>query len=252
MHRSCAPALVFLASLIHVAANGAPITLSGTVEYYGPYNGDSLYVAVIDTAGPDKGLYSVLAFDVGNSPLAQPYAFNLDSASAPPRIWIAALLDVDGGGVDSVGALDVVGWYGSFPVPVELSTDSPQSGLDFTLPTAEIHGEVTFVAGQSGAEIQATPHDDCGLQRLSRPSVELSGSGPYSLIGLYAGTYCVRADGWGSGPVPDTVCYGDFSCANSWLITLADGQVVTQVDLSFLDPAPVERSTWGLLKSRYP
>jgi hypothetical protein len=249
--RYCVPALVFLVCLIPVLANGAPITLSGIVTYDGPYDGDTLYVALLDTSLSDDGPFVTVAYDVGNSPVSQSFTFNLDNALIPPVVWVASLLDVDGGGVDSIGVADVVGWYDGNPIPVEVSTATSHSGLDFALPTAEIHGAVTFAPVQAGAEIVAMPYPRCGLRGLARPSVELSASGPYSIIGVYAGVYCVQAYGWG-GPVQNRVCFGDFTCVDPTSITLGEGEAMHGVNLSFVNPAPVERSTWGTLKSRYP
>ena len=252
MLRSSVLALLFLACLVPVVATGASITLSGTVTYNGPYNADSLHVAVLDTTGPDTRLYAVLSFDVGNSPVSQPYTFNLDNTLAPPVVWVAALLDVDGGGPDSIGTADVVGWYDSNPIPVELSTATSQSGLDFALPTGEIHGAVTFVPGQDGAEIWASAFSQCGRNGLSRPMVSIPATGPYAIIGLYAGTYCLHAYGWGTGPVPNVVCFGDFTCVDPTPVAVGEGEVVHGVNISFINPSPAERTTWGTLKSRYP
>jgi hypothetical protein len=254
-HRIFILGSVFLAMLLPAVVGGAPLTLSGTISYNGPYNGDSLFVAVIDTAtGGDLGFVAVLGFDIGNSPVSQPYAFNLDSSAAPPTVWIAALLDVDGGGLDKkAGPADVLGWYGSAPIPTDVSTAGSQSGLDVTLPTGEIHGTVSFVPGQTGAEIFVSPQPFCMTQvKLTHPPVEVGAPGPYAVIGVYAGSYCLTALGYGVGPGPLVVCYGDYTCSSPHSVAVGEGEVVNGVDISFADPTPVDRTTWGRLKARYP
>jgi hypothetical protein len=209
-------------------------------------------VGVIDTSSYEQ--YAILAFDVGNSPLSQSFTFNLDNSLMPPVVWVAAFLDVDGGGTQNITGVDVLGWYASAPIVAEVSTATSRSGLDFALPTGEIHGTVTFVPGQDGAELWVTPHSQCLQGSLSHfgPPVKTTGTGPYAIIGVYAGTYCLFANGSGSIPGRYLVCYGDYSCVDPTPVTIGQGEVRNGVNISFVDTSPAERTTWGTLKSRYP
>lgn len=230
-------------------AGAAIVTFSGTVSYQGSYSGDTLYVGVLDTTGvEDVTVLSLQAFPVGPPPFNQSYSLDFDNASASPMLLVAAFLDVDGGGVGSITGEDVFGWYASTPEPTGISSASSQSGIDFELPRAEIHGTITFDSIQTQARPNVSP-TDCMTEGF-RPTEWVTSGGPYSIIGLYAGTYCVSADGSPtSGPMH--ICYGDVTCANPTLITLTATQVVTGVDLDFSGGAPVEALTWGRIKARY-
>jgi hypothetical protein len=228
----------------------ATITFSGTVSYQGSYSGDTLYVAVLDTTGTeDVTILALEAFAVGSPPFDQFYSLDFDNTGVSPLLLVAGFLDVDGGGTDAISDADVFGWYAGTPQPTGVSSATTQSGIDFDLPRAEIHGTITFEAGQSQARLNVSP-TDCTMEGF-RPTEWVNSGGPYSLIGLYPGTYCVSADGSPTSG-PSHICYGDATCANPTLITLTATQVVTGVDLDFSDSAPVESITWGRIKARYP
>lgn len=252
-------AVVFLAALslslaagagLAPGARAATVTFSGTVSYQGSYSGDTLYVGVLDTTGVggDVTLLAIQAFPMGPPPFSQPYSLDFDNTGVGSMLLVAAFLDVDGGGLDAISGVDVFGWYASTPEPTGISSASSQSGIDFELPRAEIHGTITFDSIQTQARPNISP-TNCQMDGF-RPTEWVTSGGPYSIIGIYAGTYCVSADGSPtSGPMH--ICYGDVTCANPTLITLSATQVVTGVDLDFSGGAPVEALTWGRIKARY-
>ena len=234
------------------ATAGEPlVTLSGSVTYTGSYSGDTLYVAVIDTtAEKDVSFLAIRAYPVGNSPLSQPYSATFPSSSAPPYVIVVALLDVDGGGLDSVSGNDIVGWYPGSADPVGVSSSASQSGLDFALPLAEVHGAITLASGQTEAWIEATQNEACSALGFRRPPVSVAGTGSYSIIGLYPATWCVYAE----GNIPPGsfahVCCGDPTCRNPLSFTLNENQVKMGVDLDFTGYVPARKASWGLLKVR--
>jgi hypothetical protein len=226
------------------------ITFQGTVSYQGSYSGDTLYVAVLDTMGTeDVTLLALETYEPGPPPFDQSYSLSFDNTGLTTDLLIASFLDVDGGGVDSLGTADVFGWYAGGTRPAGVSPASSATGLDFDLPRAEIHGTLTFDSGQTQARVNLSP-DDCMTEGF-RPFEWTGTPGPYDIIGVYPGTYCVNAVG-GSMGSNYQVCYGDATCSNPTLITLSETQVVTGVDLDFSAGAPVERTTWGGIKARYP
>ena len=234
------------------SAGDALVTLSGTISYTGSHSGDTLYVAVIDTsASKDVSFLALRAYAIGLPPLNQPYSIDFPGSGAPPFVILAALLDVDGGGVDSVSGSDIVGWYAGSADPVGVSSSLSQSGLDFVLPRAEVHGTITLVAGQTEAWIEATQDPACRAIGFRRPPVKVTGSGPYSITGLYAGTWCVYAE----ANIPNTsfahICYGDPNCVNPSTITLNEAQIRVGVDLDFTGHTPAFPLSWGRLKARY-
>lgn len=226
------------------------ITFSGTVSYNGSHTGDTLYVAALDTTGPEEvTVLDLKSFSVGSPPFSQPYSLEFDNAGTAPLLMVASFLDVDGGGVNMISGLDVFGWYDGQATPASIPSNQSASGLDFSLPRAEIHGELTLAPGQFDARPDATLDPACLLEGF-RPQPEITSSGPYSIIGLYPGTYCVSA----SGVTPmgfAKVCFGDPSCASPMLITLTETEMRIGVDLDFTQLVPVQRVTWGLLKERY-
>lgn len=231
-------------------APAAPITFSGTVSYQGSYAGDTLYVGVLDTTGTeDVTILDLEALPVGPPPFNQLYSLNFDNAGVSPTLLVASFLDVDGGGVDSLGEADVFGWYNGGTFPAGISSASSQSGLDFALPRAEIRGTIIFDSGQTQARLNVSPDVNCQMDGF-RPTEWTTSPGPYSII-VYAGTYCVSADGNPSSG-PTHICYGDPSCTSPTLVTLSTTQVVTGVDLDFSGGAPVEKITWGRVKALYP
>jgi hypothetical protein len=231
-------------------ANASIVTFTGSISYNGAYSGDTLYVAVIDTTqAQDVVFLDLKAYAVGSPPLNQPYSLSFDNATAPAEVIVAALLDVDGGGVDTVGQGDILGWYASAAVPTGVSSATSQSGLDFSLPEAEIEGTVTLAPGQAYAYIIVA--QDCGGGGFSRPSVEVTVSGSYAIRGLYAGTWCVFAYGFIPPFTFAGVCYGDPTCANPTPVTLTSTEVKTGVDLDFTAYVPTPNMTWGKLKAKY-
>lgn len=222
-----------------------PVTFSGTIVYSGTYSGDSLFVAVFDTTGSVvRGLDVVAA---GSPPFARPYSVLFDNASASGSLIVVALLDVDGTGFDpdsadaSVSDADILGWYPGTAAPNFVDPSTSRTGLDFGLPTGEIHGTVTLDAGQAWAEVEAYTTVDLWSLR----SVELTSSGPYALRGVYAGSYWVIA--W--APFGE-ICYGDVTCAAPSTLMLTPGQVLGGIDLDFTGLAVVPQS-WGRIKSLY-
>jgi len=227
------------------------VTFSGSVSYTGNYSGDSLYVAVLDTAnaGEDVNILVLQAFDPGPPPFNQLFSLQFDNTGVGSQVMVASLLDVDGDGTNSVTGADVFGWYNGGTLPTGISSASSQSGLDFSLPRGEIRGILTFTAGQTEARVSVTPDLTCMTEGF-RPNDPFQADGSYAMVGIYPGTYCVYASGNTSTGYAQ-ICYGDPSCASPTTITLADGEVKNNVDFDFTDTAPVEPTTWGLLKSRY-
>ncbi|HYV51124.1 MAG TPA: hypothetical protein VE910_04415, partial [Dongiaceae bacterium] len=187
----------------------------------------------------------------GSPPFDQPYSISFDNATAPSEVIVAALLDVDGGGVDTVGQGDIIGWYNSNPVPTRVSTSSDHNGLHFDLPQAEVHGTVTFAPGQTSATVVVAT--SCNQEGAwGRPGIELTASGVYSIKGIYAGTWCALA--FGFLPTPPffvAACFGDPTCANPTPITLATTETRTGIDFDFSGNVPIGNTTWGRLKSKY-
>lgn len=244
----CLSLLIWLLWL-PTASMAAPVTFSGTITYQGSYSGDSLYVAALDTAGTlDVTLLGLKSLAVGSSPFTQPYALEFDNTGTSAMLFVAAFLDVDGGGVDSLGGADVFGWYGEGAAPVGVSSAAPQSGLDFALPRAEIYGYITFAPGQMEARVDVSADLAC-LNQGFRPGHFAYGSGPYAIIGVYPGSYCVSASGYSpSGPL--RICYGDPTCASPAAITVAATEVRVGVDLDFTTTS-VATIPWGRVKVLY-
>jgi len=243
--------LVTVAIGVATPALAEVVTMSGTIHYDGPYSG-TLYVAAIDTTQADSAQFLGLqSYSPGSPPFDQPYSVSFDNATAPTDVIIAALLDVDGGGVDTVGQGDIIGWYNSEPIPTKVSTSSSHNGLHFDLPQAEVHGTVTFAPSQTGAiVVLATSCSDEGA--WGRPGIQLSESGTYSLKGIYAGTWCGLAIGTLSvPPFFNALCFGDPTCVNPTPITLTTTEVRTGIDFDFSGNVRVGNTTWGHLKSKY-
>lgn len=232
-------------------AQAASVTFSGTVTYQGSYSGDTLYVAVIDTTtGNDNvNILGLQAFTPGSPPFSQPYSITFDNTGLSSDVLVASFLDVNGGGLSAVDGVDIFGWYAGTPSPTGVSPSATHSGLDFDLPRAEIHGTITFEAGQTQARLNVSP-GDCFSEGF-RPTEWTMTPGPYAINGIYPGTYCVSADGSPTSG-PSHICFGDPTCASPTLITLTATQVMTGVDLDFSASAPVERLTWGRIKALYP
>jgi hypothetical protein len=251
------PSLLTVLALVAVGLGGPPpataeiISFSGTISYQGTHSGDTLFVAILDTAGvEDVSLLALGAIPVGPPPFDQPYSLDFDNADGGPFLFVASFLDVDGGGVGDVGGADVFGWYDGNAEPVLISSAASQAGLDFSLPRAEIHGTLTMPPGSTEARPDATTDPTCTLEGF-RPRPQVFDSGPYSIVGLYPGTYCISAErNTMSGP--QRVCFGDPTCANPTLVTLSETEVRNGVDLDFTAIVPVSPTTWGRVKSRYP
>jgi len=243
--------LTIVAVTIALPAQAEVVTFTGTIHYDGPYTG-TLNVAAIDTTQADSAQFLGLqSYSPGSPPFDQPYSISFDNATAPTDVIIAALLDVDGGGVDTVGQGDIIGWYNSQPMPTKVSTASSHNGLHFDLPQAEIHGTVTFAPNQTTATvIAATSCTEEGA--WGRPGIELTETGTYSIKGLYAGTWCGFAIGFLSTPPFFAVqCFGDPTCVNPTPITLETTEIRTGIDFDFSGNVPVEHATWGRLKAKY-
>lgn len=232
-------------------ATADTVTFTGTVSYAGSYSGDSLYVAVLDTAGvEDVTILAIHAYAVGSPPFSQPYSLDFESATASPLVTVAALLDVDGGGTASVSGADIFGWLGADMTPAYISSASSQNLLDVLLPVSEIHGNLTFAPGQTAARVNiTTPITGC-LNEGFRPSDPFTTEGAYAIVGVYEGVYCIN--GQGTTPGGNIVtCYNDPSCTHETYVEVRVGDILTGIDLDFSATVPVERTTWGLLKSRY-
>jgi hypothetical protein len=74
----------------------------------------------------------------------------------------------------------------------------------------------------------------------------IAGTGPYALLGLYAGSYFVMASG---GPFGE-ICYGDPTCSAPTILTLSNGQILTGIDLTF-STSEVAPESWGSIKTLY-
>ena len=237
--------------LLLLAAGGvsaADVTFTGTVSYSGPYSGDTLFVAVLDTTGSDDAqVLDLVAYEVVSKPISQGYSLTFDNAGVSPTVVVASFLDVDGGGVSDISGADVFGWFPGAAEPVGVSSASSQTGLDFALPEAEIHGTLTFASGQTEAELELSSASDC-LGGGFRPPTRKFTDGAYSIVGIYAGSYCLQAFGFGTGAI--AICYGDPNCVSPTTISLGPTQVVNGIDLDF-NLVPVEGTTWGRLKARY-
>jgi hypothetical protein len=237
--------LVLARGLGLARVSATPVTFSGTITYQGSYSADTLYTAVLDTSGtPDVNVLDSQAIPVGFAPYNQPYSLTFDNATAGPSLFVAALLDVNGNGLS-----DVFGWYAGAASPVGVSPATSHSGLDFALPRAEIHGTLTLTPGLSFARVDVSGDLSCTMEGF-RPRPFFTTSGSYEIVGIYPGTYCVSADGYGfSGDLH--VCYGDAKCVSPTPVTLTATQVQTGVDLDFSALSPVESTTWGRVKSLY-
>lgn len=232
-------------------AAAATVTFSGTITYDGTHSGDTLFVAALDTTGTeDVTLLDLQTIAVGPSPLSQPYSLTFDNTGVGMDLFVASFLDVDGGGIDSVGGGDVFGWYAGGPAPTAIPPDSSQSGLDFALPRAEIHGTVALTAGQTEARIDVTGDPACILEGF-RPGTYVYASGPYSILGIYPGTWCVNAVGFDSVLGSLRACYGDPDCVTPSLLTLSATDVVMGIDLDFTAITAVESHSWGSVKALY-
>jgi len=232
-------------------ATATTVTFSGTVTYDGTHAGDSLFVAVLDTTGTeDVTLLDLQTIAVGPPPFSQPYSLTFDNTGVGPELFVASFLDVDGGGIGTVGGGDVFGWYAGGSAPTGIDPGSSQGGLDFPLPRAEIHGTVTLTAGQTEVRIDVTGDPACILEGF-RPGTFAYASGPYSILGIYTGTYCVNATGVDSGLGFLKVCYGDPDCLTPAAVTLTATEVRNGVDLDFTQVMAVESSSWGSVKALY-
>jgi len=238
--------LLFAAVPVH----GATITCSGTVNYTGSAQGDSLYVAVLDTTGvEDVTILDVQVYEIAASPFSQFYSLSFDNTGVAPQVLIAAFLDTDGGGLADIGGLDVFGWYDGGKTPQGISSATSQTGLDFALPTGEIHGTVTFGSGQTEARIDVSQDTNC-IDEGFRPGTFVFSSGSFSVIGVYAGSYCITAEGQlNSGPV--RVCNGDPNCSSPTIVNVGAGEVVNGIDLDFSAITSAGETSWGSLKSRF-
>ena len=247
----CTLLLLVLALGLGLArVSAAPVTFSGTITYQGTYSADTLYAAVLDTSGTlDVNVLSLQAIPVGFPPYSQPYSLPFDNTGVGPSLLVAAFLDVNGGGTNTIDGTDVFGWYAGGAAPTGVSPATSQSGLNFELPRAEIHGNLTLVPGISVARVDVSGDLSCAMEGF-RPAPVITSSGPYDIVGIYPGTYCVSADGYGfSGNLH--VCYGDPKCVSPTPVTLTTTQVQMGVDLDFSALSPVETTTWGRVKSLY-
>lgn len=234
------------------AADAGIITFSGTVTYEGAYAADTLFVAVLDTntVGQDPTFIVAGAYPVGPPPYSQPFEVSFDNAMATGPLILAAALDLDGGGLQAIDGGDIVGWYGSTANPALVSEAASQSGLDFFLPRAEIHGTITFGPDQSNAYVGANVSAECQGDSF-QPQVQMVAGGAYAMRGIYPGTYCIRGSGMSASIGWISVCYGDATCTTPTLVTLTTSQVVNGVDLDFSVITPNESVSWGAVKSAY-
>jgi hypothetical protein len=244
----------FVVLFLTTAVDAVPVTFSGTVTYNGSYSADSFYVAVIDTTD-NMDLLGYVALPAGSPPFSLPYVVEFDNAWATIPLWLVALLDADSSGIDpdsldnAYTNSDILGWYGSQPDPIMIPPDVSQSGLDFFLPTAEIHGTLTFGTEQTDTWVWA--RSEGGFETASF-TYDAAGhtSAPYELRGVYAGDWYVMGAADCGSAGDKTICYGDPTCQNPTLIHLNEGQVLVGIDFDFR-PCPVEETSWGRIKHLY-
>jgi hypothetical protein len=241
-----------MACLVVRSTPAAIVSFSGTVTYDGSYAADSLYVAVMDTntAGSEPSFIGMSALAVGPPPFSQPFEISFDNALATGPLVVAAALDLDGGGIATINSNDIVGWYASAPDPTLISPATSHSGIDFSLPKAEIRGAVTFGPDQLIASINALTGEDCQGYTF-HSQLEMDATGPYTILGLYPGTYCVNGGGLSMSLGWFSVCYGDPLCTSPTFVTLTESQIVTGVDLDYSAITPTESTTWGTVKGAY-
>lgn len=238
-------------SLFPRAGTCATVTFSGTVSQPGSAAGDSLYVVVLDTMGTeDVTLVAIAPYPVGTPPFDQAFTLDFENTGVGSTLFVVALLDVDGDGTNSVSGEDIFGWFDGDQSPTAVSSTASHTGLDFALPQGEIQGTLTLAPGQTEARVYVTPSVDCADEGF-RPNFDLVASGPYSLKGVYAGTYCVRARGDGSNGYA-VLCYGDPTCVAPTFVSLTTGEVLTGINFDFNDLVPVTPASLGSLKARYP
>ena len=231
----------------------ADITFSGQISYSGTYDADTLCVAVIDTTG-DFRVVTIVPHHVDAVPFQIPYSVTFDNAGVGPWVVLGVILDTDLSGCGSLDTPgDIVGWYGSAPEPVFISSAQSQSGLDFSLPTAEIHGSVELYPGFD--QVDVIIYSEQGPSGFSSRLVhKATSSGPFEVHGVYAGTWFVSGFACCNG-IPEArrvLCYRDnWGCSGPTPIPLVDGQVVTGIDLNFNIPTAVQGSSWGRIKRLY-
>jgi hypothetical protein len=231
-------------------AGAATITFSGTVSYTGSYTGDSLYVGVLDTTGVEEvNVLTLQVFDPGAPPFNQSFSLSFDNTGVGSNLLVVALFDRDGDGTNSVSGADIFGWYNGSSMPAAVSSSSSHSGLDFALPLAEVHGNLTFASGQTEARVELSTAANC-LMDSFRPSDPFLSPGAYAIIGVYPGTYCIHSEGGGTNGYA-FLCYGDATCASPTLVTIGATDIKNNIDFDFAAVVPVVKTTWGLLKSRY-
>ncbi len=234
------------------AAPATPVVFTGTVSYSGSHAADSIYVVVIDES--TDVLLAIDRIAAGTPPYGRAFSLSFDNAGVGPDVGLLALIDRDGSGFDwAVGTNnpaadpltpgDVLGWYAGQQDLVVLSPASSQTGLDFAMPTGEIHGTVTLVSGQTNPFILVTTQ--VGGDVAGEAEVAVLASGPYQVVGVYPGTWLVQ----GISDQGD-ICFGDPTCATPTFITLGLGEVRTGIDIDF-SPLPVEAESWGSVKSLY-
>lgn len=245
-----------LTLLVTSPGRTTPVTLSGQVTYDGSYDSaQSLYVILIDTQ--TETLVCTDTLTVAGTPFVADYSLTFDNAGLSSEAGVFALLDVDNSGsgvdIDGLGTPgDVIGYHGSWESgtyePEFVSPSVSQTGLDFALPKAEIHGYATFVDSRAPVHIEA-----CSCPGHWCPWVfDLSSSGDYSLI-IYAGEWFVRGV---VGDYQDSYCYvgaGGYCDADPecTALTLDDETVLTGIDITIHVPSPIETQTWGRIKAGY-
>jgi hypothetical protein len=233
------------------ASWGETVTFSGNVSYSGSYIGDTLYVSVVDTtSGGGANFLTTQAIHTGTVPFDVPYSLSFDNAGTSAFVVILAFLDVDGS--TDWTHVDVTGWYGDSPVPELASSASSQGGLDFFLPTAEIHGEIFYLPGMGTTDLIITP-DPLGAVDVmgSILAFKTDTGGPYAIVGIYEGTYCVHALAGGVPAELYHLCYDqDMGCTSPTPIAILDGEIITGIDFDY-PPLGVEKSSWGEIKSIY-
>jgi hypothetical protein len=241
-----------MACLVFRGATAEVVSFSGTVSYTGSYAADTLYVAIMDTntVGDEPTFITAGAFPLGLPPFDQAFELSFDNALATGPLVVAAALDVDGGGLQSIAGGDIVGWYGSAPDPALVSPTASHADIDFWLPLAEIKGTVTFGPDQISASVNASPDANCQGASF-QPKLDMGSEGAYTILGLYPGTYCIRGEGQSASIGWISICYGDRFCASPTLVSVTTSQVVTGVDLDFSVITPNEETSWGTVKSSY-